>query len=72
MILKIEQFYVATDDDGNDGVTNIGEFASAVSASDARRDQMRIDVAAVLALDGWSRIIFSEEHTLHFPGFERP
>src|ERR1700677_262852 len=72
MVLEIEQFYVATDGDGNDGVTNIGEFASAVSTGDTRRDQMRIDVAAVLALDRWSRIIFPEEHTLHFPGFERP
>ena len=58
VLLEIEQFDVAADGDGNDGVADVGEFASGASASDARRDHVGVEVAAVRALDRASRIVF--------------
>jgi len=71
VLLEVEQFDVTTDGDGDDGIADIGEFVGSASASDARRHQVGVEVAAVRALDGSSRIVFSEEDGLHFPGFQR-
>ncbi len=71
VLLEIEQFDVATDGDGNDGVANVVEFASEASASDARRHQVGVEVAAVRALDRSSRIVVGEKNGLHFPAFQR-
>src|SRR5208282_5746522 len=60
-----------TDGDGEDGIADVGEFASRLSAGHARRDQVDVEVTAVRALDGPSRIVFREEDGLHFPGLQR-
>jgi hypothetical protein len=71
VLFEIEQFDVAPDGDGDDGVADVGEFVSGASTSDARCDQVGVEVAAVRALDGSSRIVFGEEDGLHFATFQR-
>src|SRR6266404_242415 len=70
VLLEIEQFDVAADGDGDDGVADVGEFASSASASDARSHQVGVQVAAVRALDGSGRKILAEEDGLHLPGLQ--
>src|SRR5260370_30772294 len=45
MFLEVEQFDVATDGDGDDGVRNVAEFASEASASAARGHQVALEEA---------------------------
>ena len=71
MLLEIEQFNIAADGDRDDGVADVGEFASGVSAGDTRRHQVGVEVAAVRALDRPRGIVFGEEDALHFPGLQR-
>ena len=70
VLLEIKQFDVATDGDGDDGVADVGEFMSGASTSDTRCDQVGVEMAAVRALDGSSRIVFGEENGLHFSAFQ--
>src|SRR4029077_25728 len=64
VLLEIEQLDVATDGNGNDGIADVGEFARAASAGNARCDQVGGEVAAVRALDRSSGIVFGEEDGL--------
>ena len=64
IVLEIEQLDVATDGNGNDGVANVSDFASGISASYAQGDEVGIEVAAVNALDRSRRIVFAEEDCL--------
>src|SRR5260370_3460283 len=59
MFLEVEQFDVATDGDGDDGVRNVAEFASEASARDARGHQMGVDVAAVRTLARFSGLVIA-------------
>src|SRR3982074_3355634 len=55
VLLEIEQFDIALKGERDDSVANVGEFASSASASDARRHQVGVEVAAVRAMDGSGR-----------------
>src|ERR1700674_2125627 len=65
VLLEIKQFDVPLDGDGDDGIADVGKFVRAASAGDARCDQVGVKMAAVRALDGSSRIVFSKENGLH-------
>ena len=71
IILQIEQFDVATNGNRDNGIADISEFASRISARDARRDQVSVEVTAVRALHRSRRIVFRQEKALHLPGLQR-
>ena len=70
VILEIEQLNIPSDGDGNDSVTHVAQLPRGLSAGDACRDHVGVDMAAIRARDGMRRIVIAEEDSLYFPGLQ--
>src|SRR5258708_4924943 len=70
IVLQIKQFNVAADSDGDDRIANVIQFTSRAAASDARRNDVRVEMSAVRTFHGPRGVILTQKERLDFSGLE--
>src|SRR5207302_9865370 len=66
VVFDVEQFDVAADDPGENGLAYVDDLTSFAAADGTEADQVGVEVAAAGALDGLGAIVLSDQQGLHF------